>query len=362
MRFRRRMLGLARVASGLAIASMVIPGTATAQTADAAANLESVKAYLIEHVGKSKAGTAEVLDQAERYYDLAETSGFDYQVLWDAHGPEIAGLLSDARQAWVEEASAKYELSEGLVAGVPSLAYYDVWIDAGPSGADDPVNALDVSIELPDGRVLEKPGSLYHYITEPALWGTNDEFVGLRVDMDGDGTIELGEAMPEANALLGGTRALDAATGELEQAVQSWQPTAGDAFTALVIMVPTMSGYFEEWKESVFVSGQQSDEDRFVGVSRLADVAGILHGLDVTYQNLQPAVAAADPALAEQINVELGDLVAFVENLRDQEAAGTEFTSEQADQFGSELQSRATGIAGQITQAAALLSVPIQDA
>jgi hypothetical protein len=180
--------------------------------------------------------------------------------------------------------------------------------------------------------------------------------------MDGDGTIELGEAMPEANALLGGARALDAATGELEQAVQSWQPTAGDAFTALVIMVPTMSGYFEEWKESVFVSGHQSDEDRFVGVSRLADVAGILHGLDVTYQNLQPAVAAADPALAEQINVELGDLVAFVENLRDQEAAGTEFTSEQADQFGSELQSRATGIAGQITQAAALLSVPIQDA
>ena len=38
------------------------------------------------------------------------------------------------------------------VAGVPSLAYYDVWIDAGPSGEDDPANALDVSVELPDGR------------------------------------------------------------------------------------------------------------------------------------------------------------------------------------------------------------------
>jgi hypothetical protein len=362
MRFRRGVHSFARLVTGLAIATMVIPATATAQTAVADANLESVKAYLIEHVGKSKAGTAEVLAQAERYYDLAEASGFDYQALWDAHGPEIATLLADARQTWVEEASANYELSEGLVAGVPSLAYYDVWIDAGPSGADDPINALDVSVELPDGRVLEKPGSLYHYVTEPALWGTTDEFVGLRVDMDGDGTIELGEAMPEANALLGGARALDAATGELQQAVQTWQPTPGDAFTALVIMIPTMSGYFEEWKESVFVSGQQSDEDRFVGVSRLADVAGILHGLDVTYANIQPAVAAADPALAEQIEVELGDLVAFVENLRDQEAAGTEFSSEQADQFGSELQSRATGIAGQIAQAAALLAIPIQGA
>jgi iron uptake system EfeUOB component EfeO/EfeM len=127
-------------------------------------------------------------------------------------------------------------------------------------------------------------------------------------------------------------------------------------------MIPTMSGHFEEWKESVFVSGQQSDEDRFVGVSRLADVAGILHGPDVTYENIRPTIAAANPALAKQIEVELGDLVAFVENLRDQEAAGTEFTAEQADQFGSELQSRATGIAGQISQAAALLAIPIQDA
>jgi hypothetical protein len=353
---------IARTVTGFALAALVLPvGISAAQTPAAGADLESVKAYLIEHVGKSKAGTAAVLAQAQRYYDLAEESGFDYEALWDAHGEEIATLLADARAAWVEEASANYELSEGLVAGVPSLAYYDVWIDAGPSGEDDPANALDVSVELPDGRVLEKPGSLYHYVTEPALWGTRDDFVAVRVDMDGDGEVELGEALPEANVLLGAARALDAATGELEQAAQEWQPTAGDAFTALVIMVPTMSGYFEEWKESVFVSGAESDEVRFVGVSRLADVSGILHGLDVTYENLRPAVAEADPALAEQIDVELDELVAFVQDLYTQEQAGTRFTREQADQFGSELQSRATGIAGQVSQAAALLDIPIQE-
>jgi hypothetical protein len=104
MRFRSHWHGFARVVTGLAIAAMIIPGTATAQSAGTDANLESIKAYLIEHVGKSKAGTAEVLAQAERYYDLAQTSGFDYQALWDAHGPEIATLLADARQTWVEEA------------------------------------------------------------------------------------------------------------------------------------------------------------------------------------------------------------------------------------------------------------------
>ena len=343
------------------LAGLLLPGTVSAQTAPAGADLESVKAYLLEHVGKSKAGTAAVLEHAQRYYDLAEASGFDYEALWDAQGPEIATLLEDARRVWVEEASTNYELSEGLVAGVPSLAYYDVWIDAGPSGEDDPVNALDVSVTLPDGRVLEKPGSLYHYVTEPALWGTRDDFVGLRVDMDEDGAVEIGEALPEANALLGAAQALDAATAELETAAQAWEPTPSDTFTALVIMIPTMSGYFEEWKASVFVTGEESEEVRFVGVSRLADVSGILQGLDATYGNIQPAIDAVDPAMAEQIDVELADLLTFVQDLYARERAGTQFTPEQADQFGAELQSRATGIAGHISQAAALLDIPIQE-
>ncbi len=352
---------LARALAGLALAALLLPGSVTAQTAVDEQDLAAVKAYLVEHVAKSKAGTADLATLAQEYYDLAEASDFDYEALWDEHGEEIETLLADARRVWVEEASTNYELSEGLVAGVPSLAYYDVWIDAGPSGEEDPANALDVSVTLPDGRVLEKPGSLYHFVTEPALWGTRDDFVGLRIDMDGNSETELGEALPEANALLGATQALDAATGELVQAVDAWEPTPGDTFTALVIMIPTMSGYFEEWKESVFVAGEASDEARFVGVSRLADVSGILTGLDVTYDTIRPAVDTADPALAEQIGVELGDLVAFVNDLYEHETAGARFTQDQADQFGSELQSRATAIAGQISQAAALLEIPIEE-
>jgi hypothetical protein len=353
---------LTRSLTGLALAALLLPvPAALAQTPAAGTDLESVKAYLVEQVGKSKAGTTELLDYAQQYYDLAEAENFDYQALWDAHGAELETLLAEARQTWVEDASLNYELSEGLVAGVPSLAYYDVWIDAGPSGEEDPANALDVSVTLPDGRVLEKPGSLYHFVSEPALWGTRDDFVGLRVDFDEDGAIELGEALPEANALLGAAQALDQATGELQAAVDAWEPTDSDAFSALVIMIPTMNGYFEEWKESVYVTGAESEEERFVGVSRLADVNGILHGLDVTYGNLKPAIDEADPALSEQIDVELNELVEFVRDLYAQEQAGTQFSEAQADQFGSELQARATGIAGQISQAAALLNVEIQE-
>ena len=351
--------------SSLLLAGMLLPGPAAmAQTPEAAGadiDLTEVKAYLVEHVGKSKAGTAEVLGYAQTYYDMAEEAGFDYQALWDAHGPELVTLLEDARTAWVNDASGNYELSEGLVAGVPSMAHFDVLIDAGPSGEDDPENALDNTVEFPNGTVIERPGSLYHYMTEPALWGTREDFVGLKVDMDGDGEIELGEVLPEANALLGTTQALDTATADLVAAVDAWEPTESDAFSAVVIMVPTIGGYFEEWKESVYVTGTESEEERFVGVSRLVDVAGIMNGLDVTYGVLMPSVEAADPELAKQIDVELNELVAFVKDLHAQEEAGESFTPEQADQFGVELQARATGIAGQVSQAAGLLGVEIQE-
>jgi iron uptake system EfeUOB component EfeO/EfeM len=143
--------------------------------------------------------------------------------------------------------------------------------------------------------------------------------------------------------------------------VDAWDPTESDAFTAIVIMVPTIGGYFDEWKESVYVSGSESEEERFVGVSRLVDVAGIMNGLDVTYGVLQPTVAATDPALAGQIDTELNELIAFVKDLHAQEQTGATFSQEQADQFGVELQARATGIAGQVSQAAGLLGVEIQE-
>jgi len=71
-------------------------------------------------------------------------------------------------------------------------------------------------------------------------------------------------------------------------------------------------------------------------------------------------VVASDPMMAENIQRELDDLIAFVQDLYDREQAGTRFTPEEADQFGSELQDRATALAGEITQAAAVLEIQIE--
>jgi Imelysin len=358
-----RFLVIARAALvAMALSLVVRPGVpVAAQDANpGTADLAGLKTYMVDHVTKMKSGTAEVLAFAQQYYDLAKAANFDYQALWQQHGAELVPMLEQARQQWSEDAHGNYELNEGMVAGIPALSHFDVLIDAGPSGADDPSNALDFQVKLPDGRVLDKPGNLFHYLTEPALWGTEDAFVGLRVDMNGNGTIDLGEALPEANVMLGSAQALDAATADLAKAIGDWQPTLDDAFTALVGMIPTINGYFNEWKLSPLVLGDKSTEHGYVANSRLIDVLGIFGGLQLTYSKVDQLVAGVNPELAGQIQDQLGQVVGFVQNLHDKEQAGTRYAPEQADVFGQQLQDQCDAIAGQVAQAAALLGITLE--
>jgi hypothetical protein len=353
-------LRICAVASILAtVGTPLIASAHDESTPAAETDLAGLKTYMQEQSAKMKTGTEEVLAFAQQYYDSAKAQNFDYQALWDQHGAEIQPLLEQAREDWSVDAHGNYELNEGMIAGIPSLSSFDALIDAGPSAEDDPAEAVDFKVELPDGRTLDKPGNYFHYLTEPALWGTDDAFVGLRVDMDGDGTVELGEALPEANVLLGSAQALDKATADLGKAIDEWEPNLSDAFTALVVMIPTMEEYFGQWKNSPFVEGAQSTEGEFVANSRLIDVLGILRGLQLTYEKVSPEISSEHPELETQIKSELDGMIAFVDDLHGKEEAGTRFTPEQADLYGSELQTRASSLAGQITQAAGLIGVEI---
>lgn len=326
----------------------------------AEANLAAVKDYALENARLMKQATGEYARIAEDYFTMIEEADFDYQTAWDSRQAELADLLTDAKARWLD-ANLYYELDEGIVAGVPSLAYYDTWIDAGPTGEEDPAEALEWELELPDGRVLENPGNFFHNITEPALYGTKEEFTSLAVDLNDNGEVELGEALPEANVLVAGARGLDEATAELNQAIEDWEPTLEDAFTAMVVMVPTMNEYFEQWKLSAYVVGTAAQQENFVAVSRLFDIQGILNGLDVTYDNVSPLVAEADADLDAQIDSGFADLIGYVTSLYNQEQAGANFSAEEADLFGTEAQDRATALAGQISQAAALLNIEIAE-
>lgn len=340
---------------GLVLTLILTAGTAFAQT-----DLGEVQRYLLSKTDTLVQETAELQRLSDRYYTLAEGAGFDYQTLWQNHEGEVTTLLTDARDAWTT-ASPVYEQVEGIVAGTPSLAQFDVDLDAGSSAAEDPQNAVSFDITLPDGAVLEKPGNLFG-VSESTLWGTFERYSsGAQADLNSNGKLEFGEVLPDANVLKGASASLAQKAAELKAAGTAWTPTEADAFTALAVMVPTMSEYFASWRDSRFVIGAASEQRDFVAISRLADIQDILSGLQVVLESVTPSIATVDAAQAKQIETRLVGLKSYVAQIYEAERAGKRFSPEQADVLGAEAQDRATAITGQVVQVAGALGVTVTD-
>jgi hypothetical protein len=354
-----------RFATAGALAAIAALSIAAGSTSAAASvptqnvNLAPTKTYLLKHTSDLGGFTKRFRGQANRYFALAKASGFDHAAMWQARRADVARVLARSKALWIE-GNPYYERVEGVVAGTPSLSVYDVILDAGSSATEDPAGAVPFDLKLADGRVLRKPGNLFN-LTEGMLWGTLPQYTakGVRADLDGDGRAEFGEVLPDAAVLKAAADAFVLYAGKLDASAGAWKPTASDAFTAVVVMVPTMSEYFGQWKVSRFVLGSRAQGHAFNVVSRLSDIGDILGGLRVIYAGIRPAIATVDAQQAAQTKRELDSLYAFVSRLRAQERAGRRFTPEQADTLGRTAQERATAIAGQVTQAAARLKVKI---
>ncbi len=169
-------LGLLAACSSSTAVSPTSTVEPTPKTAVADADLDAIKQYTLGNAQQMKSGTAALLAVAQTYYDLVAAHNFDYEAAWAQQPEVLTQLTADTKAGWLQ-ASQYYELNEGVIAGVPSLAFYDVWIDAGPSASEDPVTAYEWTLTLPDGRALKSPGNFFHSILEPTIWGTKGECI-----------------------------------------------------------------------------------------------------------------------------------------------------------------------------------------
>ena len=78
----------------------------------------------------------------------------------------------------------------------------------------------------------------------------------MKGDVDGDGQVAFGEGLPDADIYLAATEEFESQAQNLDADAQEFEPTPSDAFTAITVMTPTMSEYFEAWKNSRFIAAR----------------------------------------------------------------------------------------------------------
>ena len=104
---------------------------AAAQSAD----LGAIKAYLLDHTQRLVTSVGTLNTDAQAYYDLAKSTDFDYAELLKTKRAEVEAAVTKLQEDHIK-ANPDYEEMEGVVAGVPELADFDVIIDAGSDGSD----------------------------------------------------------------------------------------------------------------------------------------------------------------------------------------------------------------------------------
>jgi hypothetical protein len=200
--------GLTLAAAGCGSDDSESDSAETTATSSSAADLGAIKRYLTEHTAALATETAKLKQQGEAYHRLAKAADFDYAQMLRENRAEVEEILAESKAGY-RRANPAYEEMEGIVAGVSSLADYDVIIDAGSSG-EDPENAVPFDLKLPNGRTMKQPGN-FMFLTKTALYGTNDALLakGVEADVDGSGKVDFGEALPDANIFLATTRDFD---------------------------------------------------------------------------------------------------------------------------------------------------------
>ena len=306
------------------------------------------------HTASLQEQTATLAADAEAYHALAEEAGFDYAKLLAEHRAEVAELVEKLQDDF-REANPAYEEMEGVVAGVPVARRLrrDHRRGRRQVRPRERRAVLDQDARRQDVRAARQ---LQLFLIETSLFGTERavrrQGRQARPRRRRQGRVRRGAAGRRLPAPpRRGLRDQRRRSSTPPRRSGSRRPQ--DAFTALVVMTPTMSEYFEAWKNSRFVAGDKATEKAFVAASRLQDIADILGGLVLVYDNVEPTIAEADAEQAEQTGTELKELEQFA--ARAARRGGRRARSsrpQEADTLGSEAQDRAEAIAGQVSQAA----------
>ncbi len=332
-----------RLLHPLACAVLLLCPLSQAQESSAPSNEAEVKTYLLEAVDRMKAASEDLVKNSTAYAALVDAKDGDVAAVYQAGAAEMDALIARMQENYKAIDSFGYETVEGIVAGVERLADYDIYLDAGVPASEGPEDVAQVTLALVNGETIDKQGALFTYIIEPALWGGDERWI-----------VAVGDRkLPRPEVLLAAAADADAKIGNLREDSRAWNPTTEDLFGAMVLMTPTLSDYFEDWKESRFA---EEKSGRFQAVSRISDMRGIMGSCAVMYKAVHPKVEQKDKAVAKAVDLGFSEILAFIDLLDEREKQGV-LKEAEIDELAAQAKEKTDKLVPQIEQCAALVGV-----
>lgn len=311
-------------------------------SAAAADEVASVKKYLVNTVTKMQEASQDFVKNADAYAAIIAANKENYSVAYQSQPKQIDDLISKMQDNYKAMDSYGYETVEGIVAGVDSLALYDIYLDAGVPKSEGLEDVAPVVLDLGNGKKIDREGSLFTHIIEPALWNGNPKW-GVEISKT--------KTLPRAEVLVASAKDVNAKIGTLLADSKAWNASVSDCFGAMIVMTPTLSDYFEDWKESRFSADKSG---KFQAVSRISDMTGIMSSCDVMYKAVKDDLATKDKALAKSINLGFNDILNFLDQLDKREKAG-KITASEIDELAEQAKEKTDKLVPQIEQGSALL-------
>jgi hypothetical protein len=311
-----------------------------AQSAEAVSDVAGVKTYLVARVEKMKEASADFMANASAYSALMAKNKGDYAQAYKAEGKQIDALVAKMQGNYKAMDSYGYETVEGIVAGIDSLAHYDIYLDAGVPASEGPNDVAEVTLDLGNGEKIDRQGSLFTFIIEPALWAGDARWV-----KDAGG-----RKLPRAEVLSAAAKDADFQIAKLLADSKALSPSTADCFGAMIAMTPTLSDYFEDWKESRY---SKDKSGRFQAVSRISDMRGIMSSCAVMFDAVEAEVARKDKALAANVQKGFDQIMAFLDEIEAKEKKG-DIKLAEIDEMAEQAKSKTDKLVPQIEQAQAL--------
>jgi hypothetical protein len=308
----------------------------------------SVKSYLIKNLERINAASEDFLRNSEAYSALVAAKGGSVGAAYEADPKKIDQLMAKMQENYKAMDSFGYETIEGIVAGVPSMADYDIYLDAGVPASEGPEDVAPVVLDLENGEKIDRQGALFTYIIEPMLWGGDERWV---TAVDGGKKF-----LPRPEVLVAAAKDASKRLGELLADAQAWNASVGDCFGAMVVMTPTLSDYFEDWKESRY-SKQKSG--RFQAVSRVSDMRGIMGSCQVMFEAVERQVAEKDKSLAKSVDAGFKGIMSFLDKIEKREREG-QIKAAEIDELATQAKEKTDKLVPQIEQSAAVVGVRVE--